>query len=126
MSATCSHTFVLVHGTWHGGWCWRRVADLLRAQGHTVFAPTLTGLGERSHLLSPEVDVDLHGCDIATVLRFEDLTDVVLVGHSYGGPVISGTADIEPGRNRHLVYLNSGIVENGQALLDRLPPELAA
>jgi pimeloyl-ACP methyl ester carboxylesterase len=118
-------TFVLVHGAWHGGWCWRPVEDALRARGHRVLSPTLTGLGERSHLLSPDVDVNLHGRDIVNVLRFEDLTDVILVGHSYGGPVISGAADAEPGRIRHLVYLDSGIVENGQALLDRLPREIA-
>ena len=126
MPATRSRTFILVHGAWHGGWCWRRVVDLLRARGHEVLAPTLTGLGERSHLLSPDIDVNLHGRDVTNVLRFEDLDDVVLVGHSYGGPVISGVADAEPARIRHLVYLDSGIVEDGQALLDRLPPEVAA
>jgi pimeloyl-ACP methyl ester carboxylesterase len=118
--------FVLVHGAWHGGWCWRPVADLLRARGHTVFAPTLTGLGERAHLISPAVDVNLHGRDIAQVLRFEDLRDVVLVGHSYGGPVISCVADAERDRIRSLVYLDSAIVENGEATLDKLPPEIAA
>jgi pimeloyl-ACP methyl ester carboxylesterase len=125
MSSSDELTFVLVHGAWHDGWCWRPVEDALRARGHRVLSPTLTGLGERSHLLSPDVDVNLHGRDIVNVLRFEDLTDVILVGHSYGGPVISGAADAEPGRIRHLVYLDSGIVENGQALLDRLPREIA-
>lgn len=126
MASSETRTFVLVHGAWHGGWCWRRVADRLRTRGHTVFAPTLTGLGERVHLLTPDIDVNLHGRDIRNVLRYEDLSGVVLVGHSYGGPVISAVADAEPGRIRQLVYLDSGIVEDGQALLDRLPPEVAA
>jgi len=126
MSTTDRRTFVLVHGAWHGGWCWPRVADVLRGRGHTVLTPTLTGLGERAHLLSPAVDVNLHGRDIANVLRFEDLSDVVLVGHSYGGPVISAVADSERSRIRQLVYLDSGIAEGGQSMLDRLPPALAA
>ncbi len=86
-------TYVLVHGAWHGGWCWKRVAPLLRAAGHEVYAPTLTGLGERAHLLSPEVGLDTHVQDIVNVLTYEDLQDVVLVGHSYGGMVVAGVAE---------------------------------
>ena len=85
-----AHTFVLVHGAWHGGWCWQRVADRLRGAGHTVFTPTLTGLGERSHLLRAGIDLTTHITDVVNVMRWEDLTDVVLCGHSYGGFVISG------------------------------------
>ena len=83
-------TFVLVHGAWHGGWCWRRVADRLEQRGHRVFTPTLTGLGERSHLLSPAIDLDTHITDVVNLVRFEDLRDIVLVGHSYAGFVVSG------------------------------------
>jgi pimeloyl-ACP methyl ester carboxylesterase len=86
-------TYVLVHGGAHGGWCYQRVARILRSAGHEVYAPTMTGVGERSHLIGPEVDLDMHIDDIAAVLRYEDLRDVILVGHSYGGMVITGTAD---------------------------------
>ena len=86
-------TYVLVHGGGHGGWCYQRVARLLQAAGHTVYVPTMTGVGERVHLVSPAVDLDLHIRDIVAVLEFEDLHDVILVGHSYGGMVITGVAD---------------------------------
>jgi pimeloyl-ACP methyl ester carboxylesterase len=85
-----AYNFVLVHGAWHGGWCWRRVADRLRASGHLVFTPTLTGLGERSHLLRPDLDLDVHIADVINVIKWERLSDVVLCGHSYGGFVIFG------------------------------------
>src|SRR4029450_11540232 len=78
-------TFVLVHGSWHGGWCWRRVVDLLEKKGHKVFAPTMTGLGERSHLMSKDIILDTHITDIVNVFKWEDLKDVCLVVHSYGG-----------------------------------------
>lgn len=86
-------TYVLVHGGGHGGWCYQRVARLLRGEGHDVYTPTLTGLGERSHLVSPRVDLDLQITDVVNVLHYEDLHDVILVGHSYGGMVITGVAD---------------------------------
>src|SRR6185436_15367851 len=86
-------TFVLVHGAWHGGWCWARVADRLRAAGHTVYTPTLTGLADRRHLLSPQVNLDTHIADITNLLEYEELKDVVLVGHSYAGIIVSGVAD---------------------------------
>src|SRR6185503_18313002 len=92
-AAPSAATFVLVHGAWHGGWCWRKLTPLLRAAGHTVFTPTLTGLGERSHLLTRDVGLDTHITDIVQVLEFEDLTNVMLVGHSYAGMVITGVAD---------------------------------
>jgi len=109
-------TFVLVHGAWHGGWCWRDVAARLRRAGHDVYAPSLTGLGERAHLLSPRVDLDMHIRDVAAVLQFEDLRDVILVGHSYGGMVITGAADRAPERVGQLVYLDGALPENGEAL----------
>src|SRR2546421_3661916 len=100
-------TYVLVHGGGHGGWCYGRVARILRSEGHDVHAPTLSGLGERSHLLSPQVDLDRHIRDITMVLHYEDLRDVILVGHSYGGMVITGVADRAPDRIARLVYLDA-------------------
>jgi pimeloyl-ACP methyl ester carboxylesterase len=111
-------SFVLVHGGGHGGWCYRKVARRLREAGHDVHAPTLTGLAERSHLLSPAVDLDLHITDVVNVLRYEDLRDVVLVGHSYGGMVITGVADRVAERIGRLVYLDAANPANGQSLDD--------
>ncbi len=111
-------TFVLVHGAWHGGWCWRRVAHRLRAAGHEVFTPTLTGLGERWHMAGPMVGVNLHVEDIVNVLRFEGLEDVVLCGHSYAGMVIAGVAGLAPERLRTLVYLDAYLPRDGQCVLD--------
>src|SRR4051794_40381551 len=91
-------TFVIVHGAWGGGWGWREVATALRAAGHEVFTPTLTGLGERAHLARPETDLTTHVRDVVGVLECEDLRDVLLVGHSYGGMVITGAADRAPDR----------------------------
>jgi pimeloyl-ACP methyl ester carboxylesterase len=119
-------TYVLVHGAWHGGWCWQRVARLLRATGHDVFTPTLTGLGERAHLLGPEITLDTHIQDILGVLYYEDLYDVVLVGHSYAGMVITGVAEQAAERLGHLVYLDAFVPSNGQALSDFAPPEIVA
>jgi pimeloyl-ACP methyl ester carboxylesterase len=118
--------FVLVHGAWHGGWCWRRVVPLLRAAGHEVHAPTLTGLGERAHLLSPAVDLDTHTWDVAGLLACEDLRDVVLVGHSYGGMVITALAAREPDRLARLVYLDAFVPQVGECVFDLLAPDRAA
>jgi pimeloyl-ACP methyl ester carboxylesterase len=115
-------SFVLVHGAWHGGWCWRRLAPLLRAAGHEVFAPTLTGLGERAHLLAPAVDLDTHTRDVLGVLDCEELRDVALVGHSYGGMVITAVAERAPGVLARLVYLDAFLPRDGECLLDALPP----
>ncbi len=118
-----THTFVLVHGAWHGGWCWRSVADRLRAAGHRVFSPTLTGLGERRHLMSRAITLDTFTEDVLNVIVMEDLSDVVLVGHSFGGSPISGVADRMPERIRHLVYLDSLITQPGKTAFDALPPD---
>ena len=114
-------TFVLVHGGGHGGWCYRKLSPLLRAAGHEVHAPTLTGLGERKHLLGPHVDLDLHITDVVSLLEYEDLTDVVLLGHSYGGMVITGVADRAGGRIRRLVYLDAAHPKGGESLADVSP-----
>ena len=84
---------MLVHGAWHGGWCWRRVSDLLEKKGHKVFTPTMTGLGERSHLIDPKINLATHITDIVNVIKWEGLKDIVLVGHSYGGSIVSGVAE---------------------------------
>jgi pimeloyl-ACP methyl ester carboxylesterase len=118
-------TFVLVHGGSHGGWCYRKLSPLLRAAGHEVFAPTLTGLGERKHLLGPEVDLDLHVTDVVNMLEYEDLTKVILVGHSYGGMVITGVADRARARIGHLVYLDAAHPKNGESLVDVAPQMMA-
>jgi len=123
--AAASKTFVLVHGAWHGGWCWSKVSSILRARGHTVVTPTQTGLGERSHLISKSIDLDLFVADIANVLKFEDLNDVILVGHSFGGNAISGVADRMRERLRQLVYLDAVMLENGQSVLGVLPQDVA-
>jgi pimeloyl-ACP methyl ester carboxylesterase len=89
-------TFVLVHGAWHGSWCWKRVRGALQQQGHQVFTPTLTGVGERTHLLSSDVNLDTHIQDVLNLFRWEELDDCVLCGHSYGGMVVSAVADWIP------------------------------
>jgi pimeloyl-ACP methyl ester carboxylesterase len=117
-----AHTFVLVHGAWHGGWCWRRVADLLRRDGHAVFTPTLTGLGERSHLLRPGIDLATHVADIVNVMRWERLSDVVLCGHSYGGFVISGVAEEMSAAIRAIVFLDAFLPQSGDTILKLTGP----
>jgi pimeloyl-ACP methyl ester carboxylesterase len=111
-------TFVLVHGAWHGGWCYARVAALLRGRGHAVFTPTLTGQGERAHLLNGSINLSTHIEDVLGVFRCERLTDVVLAGHSYGGMVITGVADRIPERIKALAYLDAFIPQDGQSLFD--------
>jgi pimeloyl-ACP methyl ester carboxylesterase len=117
-----AHTFVLVHGAWHGGWCWRRVADRLRREGHAVFTPTLTGLGERSHLLQSGIDLATHVADVVNVMRWDRLADVVLCGHSYGGFVISGVAEVVPDAIRAIVFLDAFLPENGDTILKLTGP----
>jgi pimeloyl-ACP methyl ester carboxylesterase len=119
-------TYVLVHGGGHGGWCYQRVARMLRSAGHEVYAPSLTGLAERSHLLGPHVDLDLHIQDIVALLHYDDLKDVILVGHSYGGMVITGVADRAADRVGRVVYLDAATPVNGQSLVDVAGPIIEA
>lgn len=112
-----THTFVIVHGAWGGGWDWKQVDSALSSSASKVYRPTLTGLGERVHLLTPAVDLSTHIMDIVNVIRYENLHDVVLVGHSYGGMVISGVADRIPDRIRRLVYVDAVVPEHGESLM---------
>jgi pimeloyl-ACP methyl ester carboxylesterase len=118
-------TFVLVHGAWHGGWCWDRVTPLLRGAGHEVHAPTLTGLSERAHLLSPTVGLDTHVEDVVRLLDVLDLRDVVLVGHSYAGQVVTAVAELRPERIARRVYLDAFVGEDGETAVS-LQPETVA
>jgi pimeloyl-ACP methyl ester carboxylesterase len=111
-------TFVLVHGAWHGGWCWKKVVPLLQAAGHRVIALTLTGLGERAHLINPKIGLTTHVNDVLNTLEMDDLTDVILVGHSYGGLVISSVAARARSRIRRLVYLDALVPDAGQCGFD--------
>jgi pimeloyl-ACP methyl ester carboxylesterase len=119
-------TYVLVHGGGHGGWCYQPLARILRAHGQEVYAPSLTGLGERAHLLRADVDLDLHITDIVNVLEYEDLEDVILVGHSYGGMVITGVADRAGPRIGHLVFLDAATPQDGQSLAEIAAPLMMA
>jgi pimeloyl-ACP methyl ester carboxylesterase len=119
-------TYVLVHGGGHGGWCYQRVAPLLQAKGHRVYTPTLSGLGERSGLLTASIDLAMHAQDVAAVLHYEDLRDVILVGHSYGGMVITGAADKAADRVGKLVFLDAATPRNGQSLVDVAGPVINA
>jgi pimeloyl-ACP methyl ester carboxylesterase len=118
-------TFVLLHGAWHGGWVWRRVAAQLRSAGHEVLAPTLTGVSDRAHLLSPAVGLDTHVRDVVALLDAEGSSDVVLVGHSYAGQVVTGVADERPEAIRRRVYLDAFVGEDGEAAIDLLPAQVA-
>jgi pimeloyl-ACP methyl ester carboxylesterase len=126
MSEARHRTYVLVHGAWHGGWCWRRVADRLTDAGHRVFAPTLTGLGERQHLMSASITLDTHVQDVCNLIRFEELTDICLVGHSYGGMVISRVAEEMEDRISSFVFLDAFVPEDGQTPLDLVTAHVQA
>ncbi|HAA95626.1 MAG TPA: alpha/beta hydrolase [Dehalococcoidia bacterium] len=119
-------TYVLVHGAWHGGWCWKKVVPLLRKTGVDVFAPTLTGMGERAHLndrLDPAgITLDVHVQDVVQMMRYEGLSDVVLVGHAYAGMVITGVAEECPELISHMVYVNGVIPGDGESMADQLIP----
>lgn len=126
MNGASTDTFVLVHGAWHGGWCWQPVAERLRARGHRVHTPTLTGLGERSHLLTPEVGLEVHASDLVATLEHRGLNDVRLVGHSYGSVPATLAATRAPERIRELVCLDGFVIEAGESAIDLLPPRAAA
>ena len=118
--------FVLVHGAWHGGWCWSKLTPLLLGPGASVYTPTLSGLGERAHLaemLDPvQLDLDLHIRDIAQLLEYESLNDVILVGHAYAGMVITGVAEVCPERLSHLIYINGVVPADGECMAEQLIP----
>ena len=119
-------TFLIAHGAWSAGWSWKKMRPLLHDLGHELFTPTHTGLGERVHLASQEVGLETHIADILGVLKFEDLQNVFLVGHSYGGMVATGVADRAPERLAHLIYLDAFVPRNGQSLFDLQPTEIQA
>lgn len=118
--------YVLVHGAWRGGWCWREVARLLRAAGHEVFTPTLSGCGERSHLFTREIGLGTHIQDVVNLIEWEELDGLVLVGHSYGGAVITGIADRLWQRIRSIVYVDAFLPADGQSMIDLMGPERLA
>jgi pimeloyl-ACP methyl ester carboxylesterase len=116
-------TFLVAHGAWSAGWAWKTMRPPLRAAGHEVLTPTYTGLGERAHLASPAIDLETHIRDIVGVLDMEDLHGVVLIGHSYGGMVVTGVADRARDRIAQVVYLDAFVPQDGQCLLDLQTPE---
>src|SRR5689334_14296725 len=116
-------TFVVAHGAWSSGWAWKKMRPLLRERGHELFTPSHTGLGERSHLAHQDIDLDAHIADILGVLQFEDLEQVSLIGHSYGGMVATGVADRSGGRVARVIYLDAWVPRDGQSLADLAAPE---
>jgi pimeloyl-ACP methyl ester carboxylesterase len=118
-------TFVLLHGAWHGGWVWQRVIPLLRAAGHEVHAPTLTGVSDRAHLLNPQVGLGTHVQDVVSLIEAYDARDVVLVGHSYAGQVVTGVADRVPDRLAKKIHLDAFVGDDGDAAIDLLPSTVA-
>lgn len=126
MTEPVRKTFVLVHGTSYGGWCWKRVADILRRQGHDVYSPTLTGLGERSHLMSAAINLDTHILDVVNTIRWERLHDVCLVGHSSGGVIVSGAVEQVEDRVSSIVFLDAFLPEDGQQGTDWNSPHAKA
>lgn len=113
--------YVLVHGGWFGAWCWYKVVPLLQAAGHSVYTPALTGVGEQAALLTPEIGLDTHIQDVVSLIETKDLQQVILVGHSYSGMVITGAADRVPDRIAQLVYLDAVVPRDGQSLVDTAP-----
>jgi pimeloyl-ACP methyl ester carboxylesterase len=125
-SKTKPGNFMLIHGGWHGGWCWERVANILRVRGHRAWTPTNLGVGEKAHLYSPAINLTTHILDIVNLIEMGDLTDFVLCGHSYGGMIATGVADRMAPRVRSLVYLDAFLPENGQSTFDLNKPEVVA
>lgn len=115
--------FLVVHGAWSGGWAWRKMRPLFRAAGHQLWTPTLSGLGERAHLANPAIDLEHHIQDVRAAIEMEDLRDLVLIGHSYGGMVATGVADRMGGRIARLVYLDAFAPQDSESLLDLAPAE---
>jgi len=117
-------TFLVCHGAWSAGWAWKKMHPLMAARGHRLVTPTCTGLGERAHLANPSIDLETHIQDILNVIKYEDLREIVLIGHSYGGMVATGVADRARDRISHLIYLDAFVPKDGQALADLVPPEM--
>jgi len=111
-------TVVVVHGAWGGGWAFREVDSILTSNGYSVYRPTLTGLGERVHLAGPDVNLSTHIEDVSNMILFEELHDIVLLGHSYGGMVVTGVADRVPDRIRHLIYLDAFLPEHNESVME--------
>jgi pimeloyl-ACP methyl ester carboxylesterase len=124
VNVNAQSVFVLVHGAWHGGWCWQKVSTKLRAAGNVVYTPTLSGLGEHKNTLNKDVDLNTHITDIVNLIEMEDLHNVVLVGHSYAGAVIAGVADRIPERLSKLIFLDALLMENGQSTISVQPKEM--
>jgi len=124
--AKSKFTYVIVHGAWAGGWEHKKLAEALQADGHTVYRVTLTGQGDRAHLASPDVGLSLHIQDVVNFIEWEDLHDIVLVGHSYGGMVITGVADRVAMRIKHVIYLDAFLPENGESAYSSMGPDAAA
>jgi pimeloyl-ACP methyl ester carboxylesterase len=116
-------TFLVAHGAWSAGWAWRKMHPLLSVAGNRLISPTYTGVGEREHLASPSNDLETHIQDILSVIKYEDLQNVILIGHSYGGMVATGVADRASERIAHLIYLDAFVPRNGEALIDLVPPQ---
>ena len=118
MNASSPKTFLVCHGAWSAGWAWKKMHPLMAASGHRLVTPTYTGLGERAHLANPSIDLETHIEDILNVIKYEDLRDIVLVGHSYGGMVATGVADRARDRVTQLIYVDAFVPEDGQSLFD--------
>src|SRR3954462_3849553 len=118
MSLTSAKTFLVCHGAWSAGWAWKKMHPLMQRAGHRLVTPTYTGLGERVHLANPSIDLETHVEDMLNVIKYEDLNDIVLIGHSYGGMVATGVADRARDRVTQLIYLDAFVPEDGQSLFD--------
>jgi pimeloyl-ACP methyl ester carboxylesterase len=118
--------FVVAHGAWSAGWAWKKMHPLMTARGHRLITPSYTGIGERAHLARPDIDLDTHIADIVGVLEFEGLSDVKLIGHSYGGMVATGVADRARARVAQLIYIDAFVPDDGESLLDLLPAAVRA
>ncbi|MGB8399820.1 alpha/beta fold hydrolase [Bradyrhizobium sp.] len=118
MNSPSPKTFLVCHGAWSAGWAWKKMHPLMQAAGHRLVTPTYTGLGERAHLANPSIDLETHIADVLNVITYEDLRDIVLLGHSYGGMVATGVADRARDRVTQLIYLDAFVPNNGQSLLD--------
>ncbi len=121
MNSGSAKTFLVCHGAWSAGWAWKKMHPLMQAAGHRLFTPSYTGLGERAHLANPSIDLETHIEDVLNVIRYEDLRDIVLLGHSYGGMVATGVADRARDRVTQLIYLDAFVPRDGQSLFDLNP-----